>query len=553
MTDLKTQIREYAAVVEREQEQITVEEVSLRCERRDGTDPVVGLSPSIERRFSVQRRWPALAAAVILLIIFGVFALVFPGDDPPPADTLPDPMDRETGYYVPSEVPEGFVLQDMSASEFNRELVYLRETSGEWLPGDGGFHVGDPFMSPAGSPEDLESYLTDIVESNPGAARVEVGGRQGVIHEAEYADGPVATTLVSLVVVDDEGGVFEILALGMGRDEVLSIGEGVERVSDEEFLGLGPNLEWEFRMTDRHDGFAYEVPDEVEAQARGLEIALGLDVFVRSSIVRPVSNEAPVVTTEDGSIVEPEERSWSSSSVSLYLDVPDDEVLPVFEALRDEPITVSPEVADEMTDRYVEEVRDGVVLSEDPYVIQAPRGPEPQFDTAALGEEMPLVPAESADVLPEMMFGGPRPGPRSRSEPLATEDRPVIVIGTATHQPSGAEPLTAILWFGEWGGVNFSETRGSGYGSGGGNFPLQRFGIIGESRSSRFAVSDLSYSVPLETAVVQFIIDEGTFWQRPTAGYGVISQKYTEDPRPTSIIAYDAEGNQIGEREVPPR
>ncbi|MFP4073163.1 MAG: hypothetical protein ACLFVZ_03905, partial [Actinomycetota bacterium] len=101
MTDLKTQIREYAAVVEREQEQITVEEVSLRCELRDGTDPVVGLSPSIERRFSVQRRWPALAAAVILLIIFGVFALVFPGDDPPPADTLPDPMDRETGYYVP--------------------------------------------------------------------------------------------------------------------------------------------------------------------------------------------------------------------------------------------------------------------------------------------------------------------------------------------------------------------------------------------------------------------------------------------------------------------
>lgn len=547
-TDLKTQIHEYAAGVEREQESITVDEVRLRLDRRDETEPVVGLRPSVESRLPVRRPWPALVAAVVVMIIFGVFVFVFPGDEAPPADTLPDPMNRETGYYVPSEVPEGFVLQDMGASEFNRELFYLRETSGAWSPDVGGFQVGDPFISPAGLPEDLEGYLTDIVESNPGAANVEVGGRQGVIHEAEYVDGPVTTTLVSLVVVDDEGGVFEIVALGMGREEVLSIGEGVERVSVEEFVGLGPNLEWDFRMSDRHDGFAYEVPDEVEAQARGVEIVLGLDVFLRSSIARPVSNEAPVVTTEDGSVVEPEEGSWSSSSASVYLDVPDDEVLPVFEALRDEPMTVSPEVADEMTDRYVEEVRDGVVLSEDPYVIQAPRGPEPRFDVSTLGEELPLEPAESTDVLPEMMFGG-RLGP----EPLATEDRPVIVIGTATRQPSGAEPVTAVLWFSEWGGVNVSETRGSGLGSSGGTVPLERYGITGESRSSRFATSDMSYSVPLETAVVQFITDEGTYWQRPIAGYGVISQKYTEDPRPTSIIAYDAAGDQIDEWEVPSR
>lgn len=547
-TDLNRQIREYATLVEDGQESVTVEEVRLRLDRRDETEPVVGLQPPVESRLPVRRPWPAVVAAVVILVIFGVFVFVFPADDPPPADTLPDPMERETGYYVPSEVPEGFVLQDMSASEFNRELFYLRETSGAWSPGDGGFQVSDPFMSPAGSPEDLEAYLADIVESNPGAASVEVGGRQGVIHQAEYVDGPVTTTLVSLVVVDDEGGVFEIVALGMGREEVLSIGDVVERVSDEEFLGLGPNLEWDFRISDRHDSFAYEVPDEVEAHARGLEIVLGLDVFLRSSIARPVSNEAPVVTTEDGSVVEPEEGSWSSSTVSVYLDVPEDEVLPVLEALKDEPMTVSPEVADDMTDRYVEEVRDGVVLSEDPYVIQAPRGPEPQFDTAALGEEMPLVPAESADVLPELMFGGPL-GP----EAIATEDRPVIIIGTATRQPSGAEPVTAVLWFSEWGGVNLSETRGSGMGSSGGTFPLERYGITGESRSSRFATSDLSYSVPLETAVVQFITDEGTYWQRPIAGYGVISQKYTEDPRPSSIIAFDANGDQIEEWEVPPR
>ncbi len=304
-TDLKRQIRRYAALVDDGQEPVTVDEVRLRLDRRDETEPVVGLRPPVERRLPVRRPWPAAVAAVFILVIFGVFVFVFPGDEQvPPAQSVPDPVDRDTGYYVPSEVPEGFVLQDMAASEFERELFYLRETSGAWSPDVGGFQVGDAFRSPVGSPEDLEDYLADIVEANPGAATVEVGGRQGVIHEAEYVDGPVTATLVSLVVVDDEGGVFEIVALGMGREEVLSIGDGVERVSDEEFLGLGPTLEWEFRMTDRHDGFAYEVPDEVEAQARGLEIVLGLDVFLRSSIASPVSNEAPVVTTEDGSVVE---------------------------------------------------------------------------------------------------------------------------------------------------------------------------------------------------------------------------------------------------------
>lgn len=449
---------------------------------------------------------------------------------------------------MPTEVPDGFVLQDMAASEFNRELFYLRETSSAWLPGDGAIQVGDPFISPAGLPEHPEEFLTDIVEANPGATQVEVGGRQGVIYEVEYVDGPVDTTLVSLVVVDQRGGVFEIGASGMTQEEVLSIGERVERVSVGEFVDLGSDLEWDFRMSDRHDSFEYEMPADIESLAGSVDIALGLDVLARTRLARSDGTQGPVVTTADGSIVETEQRSWNSSSVSIYLDVPDEDVEEMYDILRQERVTASPAVADELTDRYIKKVKDGVVLSQDPYVVQAPRGPEPQFDTSSLGVEMPFEPADSTDVLPETMSGGLGP------EPLATEDRPLIVIGTATRQPAGAEPLTAVLWFSELGGVNLGETRGgSGLGSSGGTLPLQRYGIIGEHRSSRFAVSDLSYSVPLETAVVQFITDEGTFWQRPIAGYGVISQKYTEDPRPTSLIAFDAEGNQIGEWEVPSR
>lgn len=550
--DLKAQIRDYATLVEDGQEPVTVEEVRLLLDRRDETEPVVGLRPSVESRLPVRRPWPVLVAAAVVLIIFGVFVFVFPGEEPPSADTVPAPMDRELGYYVPADVPEGFVLQDMEASRFGSSLSYIRESSGAWLPGDGGFRIGVPFISPAGLPADPEEYLTNIVESNPGAARVEAGGRQGVVREVEYVDGPVSTTLISLAAVDEQGSVFDVVASGMTREEVLAVAGGVERVSVDEFVGLGSNLEWDLRMLDRHDSFEYEIVPQIQDWAREIHVVLGLDVLIRSSIARPVSDEAPVVTTEDGSVVEPTERPWRSSSANLYLDVPEGEVELIPHIPEHIRYQVSPRLSEELTDRYLERVGDGVVLSEDPYIIQAPRGPEPRFDVSTLGEELPLEPAENLDAIPvETLFRG-----RSGHIPVASEIRPVIVIGTARQPGSEMEPPTMLLWFTDLPGMTVGLAQGNGIGSGGASYPLDRYGIGNQSESridgpeGQLISAQLSYAVPLETSVVQIITEEGNFWQRPNAGYGAISYGDTVG-EPTSIIALDANGDQIGEWEVP--
>lgn len=554
MTDLKTQIREYAAAVERDQEQVTVEEVSLRLERRDGTDPVVGLRPPIERRFPVQRRWPALAAAVVLLIIFGVFALVFPGDEPPSADTPPDPMDRDLGYYVPSDVPEGFVLQDVETHQIlgASSLTYLRDEGTTWTPVDGGFRIAEPFGSPIGLPEDPDEYLSRIVAANPGSSEVDVGGRPGVINESDYVDGPVSTTLAALVVVDEQGGVFEVVASGMSREEVVSIAEGIGRVSLQEFVAFGSDLDWDVMVPDTHDAFEYEVPSQIEDVATNLDVVLGMDVFRRSSFARSDSEETTVITTEDGSIVEPEQGPERSRTVNIYLDIDDPDVRSMTGVLEDRfsAIAVSPTVQESFTDEYIQQVRDGAVLSEDPYVIQAPSGPEPRFDLSDLGEELPLDTADSPDVLPEVLFRGGR----FSHAPVATEDRPVIVIGTVSQPNSDVEPVTMLLWFTEIPGLSTGLASGEGMGSGGGGYPLQRFGIGSRSGTETEAGSELSgemsYSVPLETSIVQIVTGSSSYWQRPAGGYGAISWGDTVD-QPTSIIAYDAEGDQLGEWEVP--
>lgn len=556
-TDLKTQIREYAALVEDGQEPVTVEEVRLRLDRRDETEPVVGLRPPVESRLPVRRPWPAVVAAAVVLIIFGVFVFVFPGDDPPPADTLPDPVERELGYYVPADVPDGFVLQDVEVNQFigGSSLIYLRDVGGDtfWRPDDGGFRIAGPFGSPLGLPEDPDGYLSEIVAANPGSSEVEVSGRPGVIDESEYVDGPVATTMVSLVVVDDQGGVFEIVALGMSREEVLSIGDGVGRVSVGEYVDLGFELDWDLMVSDTHEGYDYGVPQQVEDLATNMDVVLGMDVFRRSRFARSGSESTTVVTTEDGSVVQSEEGPQRSRSVNLYLEAGDLGARSVASELEDRFAgpTFSSQVIESLTDEYIQEIRRGAVVSEDPYVIQAPSGPEPRFDPSELGEELPLAPAGSLDVVPETLFRG-----RFANVPVATEDRPIIVVGTVQQPGSDVEPVTILLWFTEAPGMSNGLATGEGIGSGGGSYPLDRYGIglrhTSQTEGSSDAFGELSYSVPLETSVVQIVTGSSSYWQRPAGGYGAVSWGDTID-EPTTIIAFDADGDRIGEWEVAPR
>lgn len=539
-TDLQTQIRHLARHVESSQVPVTVDEVRLLVEGRDDTEPLVGPGPRVRGVDLPRSPWPAVVAAVVVLLLFGVFAWVFPGDSVPPADTAPPPFERDPGYYATSEVPVGFVLQDMNTLGVSR-VLFLREFEDTWIPSDGGFTITGVFGRPAGLSQDPDDYLGETLEAVPGSTRIEVAGRSGVLFETEFSQDGLTAPIIWVLGMDGEGGVFEVAAVGMRREEVLAVADGVHRVSVDDFLSLGSQITWDVRIDVQQDGFAYSPPSRVTDLADEVDVALGVDLLL--SRLAGAGQEGTVITTEDGEIVESFGRAIRSTSADLYLEVPDggeDAILSAYPGSAE----LAPQRRDARVDRYVEQVQVGSVLSEDPYVIQAAPSPEPRFDTSELGDELPLVPATSIDVLPDFMFSGP---PADRA--AATPARPVIIIGTA-HQPASASPpVTVLVWFTETGVTCEGTASDDGMGSGCGFEIMSRFGLGGPSTLEEDGVlisGEVIYTVPVETSVVQIVTASRSYWQRPTGGYGVVSFGDTIE-QPTVIVAFDVDGNEIGE------
>jgi hypothetical protein len=142
-------------------------------------------------------------------------------------------------------------------------------------------------------------------------------------------------------------------------------------------------------------------------------------------------------------------------------------------------------------------------------------------------------------VLPESFFDDEIFGAR----PAATEDLPVVVIGSVVQPDSDAPSVAGLLWFTDTGTPCLSAGDAESMGSGCG-FELQtQFGVGGESNMGTY--NHVHYEVPLDTAVVQIVTATQDYWQRPIAGFGLVTFGDTVG-RPTTIIAYDAEGNEIG-------
>lgn len=538
--DLQTQIRDLAQQVELSQDPVTVDEIRMLVHGREGTEPFVLPRSPVSRVVRAHGPWPAVVAAIVVLLLFGALAWMLPSGEPvPPADSFPHPSQTEQGYYTTSAVPDGFVLQDIRPIG-ESHLLYLREFDDTWIPTDAGFSITGIFGRPAFLPEDPDAYIAETHTAVPGSSIVEVDGRPGVIYQTQFTQGDLTAPLVWVLATDDQGGVFEIAAVGMSREEVLAVAGGVHRIPVEEFVGFGSQITWDVRIDTVQNGFAYSPPSRVTDLATQVDVALGLDLL--SSRLAHAGGEGTVITTDEGEIVETFGLAIRASAADLYLEVEPEEVESVLSAYPGS-ADLSPERRDARIDRYVDQIRDGEVVSEDPYVIQAPAGLEPSFDVDSLGEELPMVPAASVDVVPDMLFESGF-GDRAR----ATHDRPVVVIGTVEQPGSNAPPVTLLVWFTELGVPCTSTTAGDGMGSACGFELMSRFGVSGESSSGIF--NDLDYAVPLETSVVQIVTGSQSYWQQPVAGYGIVAFGDTVD-RPTALIAYDAAGNEIGEWQVP--
>lgn len=519
--ELQDRIRDYASWVEAGQEPLAWDEIR---HRHDEATPMIRPSP----RRRVRGPWPALTAAAVVLVIFGVFMWVFPSDVPAPADALPPVASEGTAFYTTTAVPEGFVLQEIR-DVGDLSMIYLNAHSGAWLPSDGGFSVTGIMGRPEGVPDDANGYLDATLEAVPGSLQIDLDGRPGVLIETEFSQGEVAAPLTWVLGRDDQGGVFEVVAIGMSRSAVTAVASGVSRIADDELAALGSQLAWDVQITTGHSDFVYATPSRVADLAEELEVAVGLDLL--GSRLASASQGDRVIKDDDGEVVDTFGQAIRSTSVSNYLVVPNGDTGPAMRAYpsaRPSPNQMTAQIND-----YINSIGGGPVLSTNPDVIQAVEGPEPRFDPSQLGEELRLMPVDTTEGLPIPPTAIAR----------ATEDRPVVIIGTVEQPGSDAPPVTGVLWFTPTHMTCVGGGTGDSMASGCGFLLHQVFGVWTQSTMTEY--SYLDYRVPLDTSVVQIVTVSEDYWQRPRGGVGLVSFGDTIG-RPSILIAYDVEGNEIG-------
>lgn len=525
---LTDQIREYAALVDAEQTPISVEEIVAR---RDDL-AVVRTLPRPRATTQSGGLWIAAAAAVVTIVLIGAAALLLRGSSSvPPADTVPDPIPPLTdSLFAPVETPTGFVLQSV---EFNQQeddshFVYLRDTGSQrWVPSAGGFSVdARPRLLAAdgdgasGNAVVAARARLEAALDTAGAEAVEIAGQEAVLLETTFEQSDVSATHLSLLVHDGSGGMFEVTAVGLSREEVVELGASIGRVDAEELEEQALALPWSHRAVVFHRDFVYEVPPQLESvMAAGSRVVLGVDLFtprLLSGGAATRSNLGHVYVAADG-------RDAGSVAATLAGAAG---VLSVVQ---------SPALARAHVKMLVTVAESGPILGEDPLVRQAAMSAEPGFDASELGVEVPLVPLTAAPSLPDWILAEDDPA-RYRPGPTG-----IVVIGRVVAPGATDDPLL-LSWItgtDEWCRATVFATSG-----GTGCTPVGPFqyGVVGELTGEGDA---LTYVVSLNTAVVQFVTRDGSFWQQPVAGLGLFPHG-NGVLRPVELIALDATGGEIG-------
>ncbi len=223
-------------------------------------------------------------------------------------------------------------------------------------------------------------------------------------------------------------------------------------------------------------------------------------------------------------------------------------------------VEVSPEIAVGRLDAWFDFAADGArVVGGDPVLLQPAAGPEPQFDTSALGELVELEGLGSADDLApasgDQGDGLLDPGP---FEPA--RERPVVHIGAL----AGADARLVV--YGSDDDVQRSGHRGAQcelvvvgdhrYQAGCRLDTSVGFGVSGSGRSADddTGIGFITVRVPAEAAAVVVVPDGGSpQWQRPIAGWALfVGEEWDYDTTTAvSVTAYDTAGDVIGEWDRP--
>lgn len=538
--DLATQIRQYAQQVDADQEPLTVGEVMDRYADRSSVRALPPQEPD-RRRF-----WVAAAVAAVVVLAFGLVAWLLRSENPYPAvDSFPAPVieQTESAYMAPAFVPEGFelVLADAEPGLYwMSNLMYRRQTGDSvWTPEDGAFSIttraagvsdlpGDPGTDELASA--LDERLDQVLNLVPGAVELEVSGQRAILYETPLDETGFAASQVSLLIDHGGGASTWIIAAGMTGDDVVAIAETLEQVPLADLRNMALTVSWTHLATFIEETVDYQVPETVEEASENYVVMRGVDLLQRSPLVSALQEpETPVTGVRGGAfgyVLTTAQPHLAPAAVYAALE----------QAEGISSVGISPDLVAHEIKTFYDQTRPGTVLAENPFIVQAPQPERPDFDTAPLGEEIPLIPVTDASVIPEVFLP---PGVASSPHALATSEYPMVVLGQP-RTPDGTIHPTALVvsqfTSGEICPTEITDTSSSRICA----FPTGSYGALGFIGSN----DNIPYHVPPNTSVVQIITQEASYWQQPIGGYGIIPNG-TQIGRPTELAAFTTNGTEI--------
>lgn len=548
-TELQNQIRDYAQHVDGDQQPLTATEVMDVHDRAAAVR-----SWRQQPQSSVRARqgvWIALSSAAATILVIGVVAwMVRSGGDVSPEQTVAWPATESDGLYFAAVVtPDGFALQQaevIASPGWESSLMYLGAHDGHtWLPTDGGFTIYSSGLlardlsdsEPAALADIANGRLDALLESVAGAVELDVAARRGVLVDSPLGQLGLDSTFTSVLVHDGAGGLFEIDAVVMSRAEILAVAVGVERVSFGEARDLLLTLPWTHLAAFVHTDFAYQPPQVVADVSADYTVVLGVDVLQRPRLASALQNPVEALYAP-----QPGQSLFGNILITGHQDLDPWQVHTALDQEESLAAALSPEITLRELAAFHEQALRGTLLAEDPNIVQAPPGPEPDFDPADLGEEIGLVAVTDAAVVPDAVTSSPF-GAR------ATAEHPVVVVGRAQALDATADGPILLAYWNNTGEFCIALALSDGTTStcifGLGQYAT--YGVFLAQSGPSGGV--LTYRVPPQTAVVQMIADDDSYWQKPVAGYGLIPYR-NPTSRPTRVVALGADGSEIGHWEI---
>lgn len=490
--------------------------------------------PSLPTR----RPWVAVAVVVAATVAAGI-GLGNLGGGIAPTDTLAPPPSVEiqtpaTGFAVASYTPTGLELVLSSGFPGRTNSAYYVPTDGQLINGTQPFLSSSTMSLPSGDPLTAEALLAAFESAGlNGITATTVRGKPAVM-------GTDSDARITLVVLEGDSTVTELLAGGVGSVDVMAYAESIRFVAQSDYeANRLERIRWDIQ-TYGLSSASPETTGELLAGVPGVasvRLVWDPDLAPRVFLFLRNSDASSVTTLGGSSTVTGSEQTPRISFIALITLEPEADAQTVADLLMAQDIApnveFSPRISSQLREEFDLALASATVLQTDPLMVQAPASPVPAFDTSLLGTEVALSPARPGDPVPTPDDESLRPST------VTDTDRSFVHLGSLDD---GTRLYLQLFGPDTFYWTTVSES-GTATGGDDGTFSYYHYGIIGAwdlPDSGPF----VTVKVPIETAVVVLTHRGESLWQRPVVGYGLFPLADTIGT--IEIRALDATGQQLG-------